>query len=172
MTMKNKTINWKLVSKEDKKAFKEWLKTEKLLPSKTFLTKFYNTNNNFTVEKKTIEFLVFNFVKLENKYKDAINSEKVVNVSGHDVKEFTRNILVSHLNPKDHNEFSKLVELIFEIMEYKIANVKNVDYEYDLVKKYWNFVHYVKTNYITTFNRWVVLVNKNLYIKQNGFIKK
>lgn len=167
-----KIIKWNLVEKQDKKDFKDWLLKNDLFISKNFWTNVFNINRNEDFSRKTIEFLAYNKIVLNDKYKSPVIYEEIFNeVKGTNLEEIYKNIVIS--SEGDQKEYiDYLFILLKNVIEYKKKNIYSLETEYSLTKDHSNFVNSLIKSKKHNFNKLIICINKNIYTKNNGFLSK
>jgi hypothetical protein len=118
-----------------------------------FVTSFHNVLlkseqvDNFTYEK---EYLNLNSTAIDSKIREDITS--VLNSAYEDKK-------ISEL----------FIAFFTELANYLNGSAKNMEVEFELLKKYSTFAEYLKANYKKNFNDIMIFMNKKMYKKQKGF---
>ena len=150
---------------EFKKSFSKWKTSHDLIFKDDLYTQLVNTNNNTTtLDKWFVEYILFAILEKRKdfdlsiwglksvKEKDPIKILQII------FKEFGQEI-----------PFKKFWPFLTKLIEYKNNGEKDMDVEYDILKTYWKWERELFDKNFEGFNKWILLVNKNVYKKQKGF---
>ena len=171
----------KSINKSDYKQFKKWIQTNSnFFSNPNYLTELINLGiETKKYSKNYWEFFIFNFLVLKNRYSFYQNESKIFKS-------------INKLNLDDENIILELIFLIFEnlnqlnqnlytnsslkhffkaLLNYRKDGKYDIDQEYKIVEKYWEYIDFLIKNHIKNFNNLLILINKNSFIKQGGILR-
>ena len=144
--------------------FKKWSKDKSFIFSEDLYTQLLNINNSYRFDKWYVEMILFSLFTDNGKeiWKDHNLSFKKDDNVVNWLKEIFNKLT-------DINVFEKFFVFLDYYLEYRNKGEKNMKVEYEILNKYWDWVNELYEKNIEGFNKWILTVNKIVYIKQKGF---
>ena len=150
---------------EFKKSFSKWKTSHNLIFKDDLYTQLVNTNNKtVTLDKWFVESVLFAILENREDFDlsvwglESIKDKDPINILKAVFKEFGQ-----------EEPFRKFWPFLSQLLEYKNKGEKDMDEEYAILNTYWKWERELFDKNIEDFNKWILLVNKNVYKKQKGF---
>ncbi len=162
----------KIVGKKEYSEFLKWSKENHILKSNTnYFTKLVNSflTIDAEIEDESIEYLLFAIENDKDYSKIKIlNLEIRLSKNNDFLKTYLQILEIFKQNNFISFDEGKLISFLYDLKNYREKKEKNFSIEYEIVKKYWDFINELIKQHEFYFNDGIIEINKNTFEAQKG----
>lgn len=157
-----KVINKKEINSQDWKNFISWVDEDKFLfNNKNFFGELFSINKEFLIEESLIEFFLYNYFILENRY--SLNWPNwLKEIKGKDLDSYIENLFKKFIKDED------IFNIYWMIVEYKRMKYKDVEREFELTIEYNKLIKKIRDLKTKNYNELIIYINNYIHKDLKG----